>query len=215
MSNPWLSIPLADYEGHMSAEGVQQLGAVADLFKSALSYCCPRSVAVLGVAGGNGLEQIDSAVTRRIVGIDINQSYLDEVRHRFNTLADLELHCRELGGRQLDLAPVELVHAALIFEHTGLDRALENALSLVAPGGRFSVVLQLPSLEEQDIAPTQYTSMQALKHCFTLIDIAELQSLLKKKEFQLVTHQARSLAAGKALWMGIFAKAIGMTANNP
>jgi hypothetical protein len=33
MSDPWLSIPLADYEGHMGADNVQQLSALSDLFK--------------------------------------------------------------------------------------------------------------------------------------------------------------------------------------
>jgi len=37
---------------------------------------------------------------------------------------------------------VELVHAALIFEHAGTGRCLENAISLVSPGGHLSVVTQ-------------------------------------------------------------------------
>ena len=190
----------------MSAEGVGQLAVVADLFKTALNCCRPRSVAVLGIAGGNGLDQVDSSMTQRIVGIDINQRYLDDVQRRFSDLPGLELHCCDLAEREFRLSPVELVHAALIFEHAGVELALENALSLVAPGGRFSVVLQLPSLEAQGIAPTSYTSMQRLKQCFTLIDIGEFQTSLGRKGFQLVTQETRSLPAGKALWLGIFAK---------
>lgn len=209
MSNPWLSIPLADYEGHMSAEGVRQLGIVADLFKFALNYCRPESVAILGIAGGNGVDQIDCATTTRIVGVDINRAYLDEVRRRFGALSDLELHCCDLAEREFRLAPVKLVHAALIFEHAGLDLALENALSLVAPDGKLSVILQLPSNEEQGVATTSYTSMQALKQCFALIGAAEFQDLLKRKGFELVMHERRSLPAGKALWLGIFARSVG------
>ena len=59
-----------------------------------------------------------------------------------------------------------LVHAELIFEHVGLGLALENALSIVAPGGGFSVVLQLPSEEEWGVASTSYTSLQTLKQDF-------------------------------------------------
>lgn len=58
-----------------------------------------------------------------------------------------------------------LVHAELIFEHVGLGLALENALSIVAPGGGFWVVLQLPS-EEEHVASTSYTSLQTLKQDF-------------------------------------------------
>jgi SAM-dependent methyltransferase len=206
MSNPWLSIPLEDYEGHMGSAGVRQLAVLAELFKCALDRCLPESVAVLGVAGGNGLEQIDSAATKRIVGVDINQRYLDEVQRRFGTLAGLELHCRDLAERDFSLAPVALVHAALIFEHAGLGLAFENALSLVAPGGRLSVVLQLSSEDEQGVASTSYTSMQKLKQDFVLIDIGEFQRLLEQKGFQLVEQEDRSLRAGKALWLGVFTK---------
>lgn len=207
MSNPWLTIPLEDYEGHMGSEGVRQLTVLAELFKCALDRCFPESVAVLGVAGGNGLEQIDCAVTKRIVGVDINQRYLDEVQRRFGTLPGLELHCRDLAERDFSLAPVALVHAALLFEHVGLGLALKNALSLVAPGGRLSVVLQLPSEEEQGVASTSYASMQTLKQNFALIDISEFQRLLAQKGFQLIEQENRSLPGGKALWLGVFGRA--------
>lgn len=59
-----------------------------------------------------------------------------------------------------------LVHRELIFKHVGLGLALGNALLSVAPGGGFSVVLQLPSEEERDIASTSYTSLQTLKQDF-------------------------------------------------
>jgi hypothetical protein len=57
MSNPWLSIPLEEYEGYMCSPGVQQLTALAPLLKHALDYCLPESVAVLGIAGGNGVDR--------------------------------------------------------------------------------------------------------------------------------------------------------------
>ena len=206
--NPWLSIPLEDYEGHMGSPGVQQLTALAELFKRALDCCLPQSVAVLGVAGGNGLEQIDCTSTKRVVGVDINQRYLDEVERRFGAgrLTGLELHCQNLVEPNLNLPSVALVHAALIFEHVGLGLALENALSLVALGGHLSVVLQLPSEEEHGVTSTSYTSMQALKEHFELVDACEFQRLLERKGFHLVEQANRSVPAGKALWLGVFAE---------
>ena len=205
-SNPWLSIPLEDYEGHMGSAGVRQLPALSELFKRALEFCRPASVAILGVAGGNGLEQIECGVTKRIVGLDINPRYLDEVRQRFGALAGLELHCLDLAERGMGVAPVALVHAALIFEHAGLGHALENAVSLVAPGGKLSVVLQLPGLEQQDVASTGYTSMLSLKQGFAMIDIAGFQGLLEQRGFRLLEQDYRSLHAGKAFWLGVFAR---------
>ena len=64
MSDPWLSIPLADYEGHMGADNVQQLSALSGLFKRALDVCLPDSVAILGIAGGNGLEHVNPATIK-------------------------------------------------------------------------------------------------------------------------------------------------------
>jgi hypothetical protein len=206
MSNPWLSIPLEEYEGHMASAGVQQLAVLSELFKRALDLCLPDSVGVLGIAGGNGLEQIDCAITKRIVGVDINVGYLDKVQLRFGTLAGLELHCLDLAEQGFSLAPVALVHAALIFEHAGLGRTLEHALSLVAPGGSLSVVLQLPGVDQQNVTSTCYTSMQKLKRHFALIDITEFRALLEQKGFRLVEQESRSLPAGKELWFGVFAQ---------
>jgi hypothetical protein len=206
MSNPWLAIELEDYEGHMGSDNVRQLEALSNLFKRALDLCIPESVAVLGVAGGNGLEQVDPAITKRIVGLDINARYLGAVRQRYGTLPGLELCCTDLDDMPLSQTPVALVHAALVFEHTGLGRCLENALCLVAPGGRFSVVLQLPSTAEQDVTPTRYSSMQALRESFALIDVSQFCLKLEEKRFHLFHQERRSLPSGKAFWLGIFAR---------
>lgn len=205
MSNSWLAVPLEDYEAHMNSAGVQQLTALADLFNYSLDHCVPESVAVLGVAGGNGLERIDTAVTKRIVGIDINQQYLDTVQERFVTLPGLELHRCDLAQHNFcDVAPVALVHAALIFEHVGLNLALANTLSLVAPGGTVSVVLQLPGESEQAVACTGYASMQTLKRDFALIAESEFQRLMTQQGFRLIEQKRQAVPAGKALWLGMF-----------
>lgn len=206
MSNPWLTVPLEEYEAHMNATEVQQLTTLAELFRYALDHSAPKSVAVLGIAGGNGLEHISPATTKRIVAVDINQQYLDEVQRRFGTLPGIEFHCCDLAQNDLGLEPVELVHAALIFEHAGLERPLANALSLVAPEGRFSVVLQLPSESEQAVARTGFASIQTLKEDFALIDVDEFQHLLAQQGFELLEQVSRPVPAGKALWLGIFSR---------
>jgi hypothetical protein len=202
-SNPWTSIPLADYEGHMDA--AKQLRALSDLFARALELCRPTSVAVLGIAGGNGLEHVDRATTTRIVGVDINAAYLDEVQRRFGADSRLELHCVDLSQQPLEIAPVALVHAALFFEHAGVGRALEHALSLMSPGGRLSVVLQLPDTAQAAVTPTPYASMQRLAGHFSFVDVTKFRGLLENQGLQLVTQEARTLSTGKTLWLGIFA----------
>lgn len=172
MSNPWLAVPLSDYEQHMRSVEVQQFDALADLFAEALQLCQPSSVAVLGIAGGNGLDRIDGNITTRVVGLDLNPLYLEAAGKRYSHLAGLELHCVDLSEQDVELEPVQLVHAALIFEHAGTDRCLENALSMVRPGGEFSVVLQLPTEDGPAVGLTPFSSMQDLKSHFTLISPA-------------------------------------------
>ena len=204
MSDPWLSIPLADYEGHMGADNVRQLSALSDLFKRTLDVCLPDSVAVLGIAGGNGLEHVRATTVERVIGIDINPQYLDAVRRRFVAHPTLELHCVDVARDELHLDPVSLVHAALFFEHAGLGRALSNAVSLVAPGGHLSVVLQLPEREQQNVSATSYPSMQTLAGSFALIDVSRFRALTEQLGLRLLTEELRPLGTGKTLWLGIF-----------
>jgi threonine dehydrogenase-like Zn-dependent dehydrogenase len=207
MADPWLSIPLADYEGHMGADNVQQLSALSGLFKRALDVSLPDSVAILGIAGGNGLEHANPATIKRIVGFDINPGYLDEVRRRFVTHPNLELQCVDLSQDEVRVAPAALVHAALFFEHAGLGRALDNALSLVTRGGKLSVVLQLPEREQQNVTTTSYPSMQTLAGSFSLVDVSRFRALLEKQGFRLLNEELRPLPTGKTLWLGIFSSA--------
>ncbi len=207
MANPWLSIPLSDYEGHMDSAEVRQLWALSDLFAEAIAYQRPASVAVLGVAGGNGLDRIDSRITTRVGGFDVNPRYLDAVRQRYSHLPGLELHCADLAEMSLNWEPVQLVHAALVFEHAGVGQCLENALSLVAPDGTLSVVLQLPSSMDNGVSTTPFSSMQILKSHFSLIDRAWFSSTLAVRGWGLVHETERSLPAGKAFWMGVFRRA--------
>jgi hypothetical protein len=206
MVNPWINIPLSEYEGHMNSPEVQQLEALADLFGEALERCKPASVAILGIAGGNGLDRIDNRVTKRIVGIDLNPVYLDAVRQRYPDILDMELHCVDLAESMVEVEPVQLVHVALVFEHAGIERCLDNALSLVAPGGILSVVLQLPSPIVQGVAPSAFPSMQNLKSHFSLIDPDELCHTLVDRGFGLTRETQRSLVARKSFWMGLFGR---------
>jgi hypothetical protein len=206
VSNPWLSVPLAEYETHMGSAGVGQLEALSDLFAEAVAFCHPASIAVLGIAGGNGLDRVDRTVTRRVVAIDINPLYLEAVRRRYPSLSGLELHCVDLARCHVDLEPVELVHAGLIFEHAEAGRCLENALSLVASGGHLSVVLQMPSEIEPAVSPSPHPSIQNLKSHFSLVDPAWLRATLEARQFRLTREARRALPAGKGFWLGIFAR---------
>lgn len=75
MTNPWLQIPLSDYETHMALPHVRQAELLSSIFGSALDTYAPRSIALLGCAGGNGLEQLEGRELGRVVAVDINPVY--------------------------------------------------------------------------------------------------------------------------------------------
>jgi hypothetical protein len=204
MPNPWLTVALSEYEQHMSSVEVQQLSVLSDLFVEALRRCHPASIAVLGIAGGNGLAQVDSGITTRIVGLDLNPQYLETVKQRYSHLAGLELHCVDLSEQHVELEPVQLVHAALVFEHAGVDRCLENAISMIAPGGNLSVVLQLPTKSGQAVGVSQFSSIQDLKSHFSLVSPTWLRESLAARGLREIYQAVRALPAGKGFWIGIF-----------
>ncbi|MDX2154127.1 MAG: class I SAM-dependent methyltransferase [Bryobacteraceae bacterium] len=171
----------------------------------------PHSVAILGIAGGNGLERLDTEVTRRIVGVDIHPEYLEAVRRRFPNLP-LTLFPADLRSGRVPAEPVDLVHAALIFEHAGSEECLRSAASLVAAGGHLSVVLQLPA--DSAAQPPQIGSgpMKAVKEWFRHVDPVEFKQRLALLGFSPVEERRRALPAGKAFWSGVFTRSSGATA---
>ncbi len=204
--NPWLALPLGDYEGHMQSPDVNQLAPLADVFADVLRRHLPDSVAVLGVAGGNGLARVDPSVTRRVVGVDVNPHYLEATRRRFPDLSGLELHCADLSRGTLSLEPVALVHAAMVFEHAGIGPCLDNAEALVQPGGVLSTVLQLPSETVGAVSVTTFKSMEALASHFAFVDPGHLQQVLARRGWHLVHERHLPLPSGKAFWSGVFAR---------
>jgi hypothetical protein len=188
----------------MNSAAVAQLAPLADLLAEALAASHPESVAILGVAGGNGLERIDSSITRRIDAIDINPEYLAAVQQRHATLPGLELHCLDLAEEQAAMPPSDMVHAALIFEHAGLDRCLHNAIHLVAPGGILSVVLQLPSETAPAVGNSQVASVQAHRNHFQFVDPETFTSQLESRGFHRDRTTTVPLPSGKAFWQAFF-----------
>lgn len=84
MKNPWCTVPLKDYEAHMGLDAVAQLQALNRLMKSQFEAYPAKRIAVLGVAGGNGLEHIPPG-TEKIYAIDVNRDYLNVCSERFQT----------------------------------------------------------------------------------------------------------------------------------
>lgn len=135
MKNPWEEIALSDYENHMKLDSVMQLQALNGLMKKQFSQYPVKTVMVLGVAGGNGLEHIDAEKLQKVYGVDINRSYLDECAKRHENLKGiLECICTDLTAGEDDgaLPHADMVIADLLIEYIGY-HSFQRAIAQVRP----------------------------------------------------------------------------------
>lgn len=122
MRNPWEDIELSDYESHMSLPAVMQEQCLDKMMEE--QFCCypVKTIMVLGIAGGNGLEHIDPRRIERVYGVDVNEGYLAECAHRYVCLGDV-LECLhiDLTGEGTTLPHADLVVADLLVEYIGYE----------------------------------------------------------------------------------------------
>ena len=205
MRNPWLDIPLADYEGHMALPTVGQAQFLSDVFASALNKHEPRSVAVLGCAGGNGLDRVSSEVTERVVGVDINPDYILHAHTRFDhRIPLLELFVGDVQKDELGFAPVELVFAGLLFEYVDAKTVLAKIRAMLCPGGTLLTVVQLPSTTVAEITPSQFAGLGALSSVMRLVPPKVLGQLAAAQGYHETEAQTLKAAGGKEFQIQTF-----------
>jgi len=196
MANPWLQVPLADYEGHMEYAG--QARMLDHIFGEALRTLQPRSVAVLGAAGGNGFSHLATGSVARTVAVDLNRDYLLELERRFGgCIPGLEIICGDLDDPAIDFAPVALVHAALIFEYVDVVRALDRMRTWLLPDGVLSVVLQMPDDAIAGVSPSPFSSLAALGGLMNLHGAEVFRAAAGKTGFIEVADDVVTLPTGK------------------
>lgn len=205
MKNPWLDIPLSDYEGHMALPQIAQLQLLSDVFADALNRHAPRSIAILGCAGGNGLERISLQTTQRVVGIDINPQYVQAARERFlGRIPQLELHVGDIQTDRFAFAPVDLLFAGLVFEHVDPDAALANVRRMLVPAGILTALVQLPSISKPEISPSPFTSLQALSSIMHLVAPERLLDLAARHGYRQIDSCLVESAGGKSFQVQSF-----------
>lgn len=122
MSNPWEEIRLDDYENHMSLESVYQLQALNEMMRNQFQSYDIATIMILGIAGGNGLEHIDKKKTKKVYGVDVNQSFLLECKKRYQEFGDVfEPICADLLENGLQLPCADLLVANLLVEYIGYE----------------------------------------------------------------------------------------------
>ena len=122
MNNPWKDISLSDYENHMAMDSVQQLQAMNQMMKGQLNQYDVQSALILGIAGGNGLEHVDTEKLNKVYGVDINQEYLTITKKRYENLSDtLDCVCVDLASEAEKLPQADMLIANLLIEYIGYE----------------------------------------------------------------------------------------------
>jgi SAM-dependent methyltransferase len=202
--NPWSLVPAADYERYMGADGLDQLAPLSALFQEAYLAAQPDRVLVVGCATGNGLEHVAPAVTRRVVGLDVNLQYLGICRQRFFHLgARLELYCTSATAWRAPPGSFDLVHAGLVFEYLQPAPLVEQLATWLAPGGTCQVVLALPGGEGPPVAQPV---LELIRRAMKLVPPEELTALMAGHGLKLRRSQTVTLRHGKSFWSGTFSR---------
>jgi len=198
-TNPWLNIPLEDYERHMSHHLVGQSILLNSLTKKYLDETKPETVVFLGIAGGNGLEHIDNNITKSVIGIDINQDYLHTTSIRYKrAIASLQLINLDIVKNSVSICKADLVWAALILEYAGIDKVLEFCTNNIRESGHFVVSIQSNN-NKQSVSPTGIESLNTVEDIYSIVNPDNLLSKAAELGYRLIEKVENGLPNGKSI----------------
>ena len=207
MENPWLQVPAADYDGHMSSPNVDQLSFLGMTFKEALGRYDCSAVAVLGCATGNGLEYIDRHETGKLTAIDINPEYLEIVWQRFKkSLAGLEIMEADLETCELEKNAYSLIFAGLVFEYLCPQKVLSRIVGCLKQKGVMVIVLQIPAKDVEKVTETPYTSLKKLESIMHLVSPQAFKAMAHDVGLEKLESETVTIGSGKSFYIGTYKK---------
>ena len=198
-TNPWLDIPLEDYERHMSHHMVGQSILLNSLTKKYLDETKPETAVFLGIAGGNGLEHIDINITRSVYGIDINPDYLDTAFIRYKqTIPFLQLVNLDIVKHPESICKADFVWAALVLEYTGIDKVFEFCTNNIRKDGHLVISIQSNN-NRQSVSPTGIESIKKAGEIFSIVNPENLLSKAAETGYRLIGKEENALPNGKSI----------------
>jgi trans-aconitate methyltransferase len=210
MSSPWLEIPLADYEAHMALPSVGQSRLIADELDALVTRLSPRSIGIIGCAGGNGLDRLAGTRVSRVVGVDINPEYIEQTRRRYEgRIPGLHLYIADIQTATSLFEAVDLLYVALVLEYVDLDRTMSALWRHCNCDGVLAVVSQLPHDTITEVSPSPYTTLGRLAPVMRLVPPEELQQRAEYAGF-CREHSSTILSpGGKSFSVDIFRRRSG------
>ena len=196
--NPWELVELSDYEEHMQLPDVAQLRTLSGIMKKQLKKYPVKTAAVLGVAGGNGLEHVDTSQITRVYGIDINEKYLAVCKKRFPHLGDCLCTMKlDLCDDACALPTAGLYIANLFIEYICSDTFIRH-IGKTAPRHLSCVIQKNGDAPFISHSPYQ-DSLIKLSDIHSDIDASALTAGLSGAGYRLVLTEEYPLPNGKSL----------------
>ena len=198
-TNPWNNIPLADYELHMEHQDVGQAKLLNVLTRKYLEKLNPENVLFLGVSGGNGLEHINADKVKRVCAIDINDSYLEETRRRFeDKINQLELVNTDIGSSGTSYIKADFVWAALILEYVDMDSFFRFISINTELDSKLVATIQSNN-GVQSVSTTGVESVKSVGSIFKIVDREVLKIKAGIFGFDCIGSEENFLPNGKSL----------------
>lgn len=199
MSNPWEEINLSDYENHMRLDSVMQLQAMNQMMKGQFQAYPVQTAMVLGIAGGNGIEHVNTEKYKKIYGVDINAEYLKIVQERYPDLSGI-LEClhKNLITQSSELPQAELIIANLLIEYIGYD-VFQKIITHVKPK-YVSCIIQINTDENEWVSDSPYLHVfDGLEKVHHQMEEKALIATMQKIGYQLIQTLEHPLPNGKKL----------------
>lgn len=196
MNNPWNEISLEDYENHMKLDSVFQLQTLGRMMKEQFYDYPVKEIMILGIAGGNGLEHVNTEKLNRVYGVDVNGEYLKKCTERFPKLKDVFVPvCCDFADKNIVFPIVDMVIANLFIEYVGVECFAEK-IAEIAPK-YISAIIQLDK-NETFVSDSPYiNAFDGLETIHYQIDKNQLISSLENKSYKSIFEKIDNLPNGK------------------
>lgn len=197
MNNPWKEVQLSDYESHMALSDVYQLQTLDHIMGAQFESYRVESVAILGVAGGNGLANlIDLPSIHTIYGVDINPDYLRATEDRYPLLAGRYTSVlADINDDSVCLPHAELVVANLFIEYVGC-RNFSRAIHRMCPN-YVSCVIQIDPADSFVSDSPYAVRLGVLDAVHASVDATELIEAMRRIGYSLIYDTSTTLPNGK------------------
>ena len=199
VKNPWEEIDLDNYEKHMSLGSVMQLQTMNSMMKDQFDAYPVQTVMILGIAGGNGLEYVDTEKFRKVYGVDINEEYLKVVSERYAGLSGV-LECLhvDLVNEADRLPQPQMLIANLLIEYIGYS-AFQNVVCQTEPE-YVSCIIQINTDEEQWVSDSPYIhAFDGLNRIHHQMDGKALEEAMSEIGYDRILKKHEQLPNGKSL----------------